>query len=67
MTAILGQVQASDVAPIYHDLSALELVEARDQPRDARFARSGVSNQGQLLPRPDSKRVVGQDDFIAGM
>ena len=45
LPAVLGQVEAADVAPVDQELAALELVEARDQPGDAALARAGVPHQ----------------------
>ena len=55
------QVERADVLAIEQDLPALELVEARDQFAECRFARAGMADQGHHLARCDAQREVPQD------
>ena len=59
--AKVAQVEGADVLAVDQHLTALELIEARDQLDDARLARAGVPDEGDGLARSDRQVKVGQD------
>ena len=56
--AVLPQIHSTDVPTVEQKLSALELVEPGQQPRDAGFAGARMSDQRKRLLGLDSQREI---------
>jgi uncharacterized membrane protein len=55
LAAIFGEIEGADIRAVDADRAALELVEARDELAQRRFARAGVAHNRHRLAGADAQ------------